>query len=79
MIRVVPDTDVVSLIFKNHPIGASYEADLAGYTLLISFMTLAELDQWAIQSKWGAARREWSRLYLERFVKVPYSRRLCTL
>jgi tRNA(fMet)-specific endonuclease VapC len=52
MTRVVVDTDVVSFIFKNHPIAALYEADLVGCTLLISFMTLAELDRWAIQSKW---------------------------
>jgi predicted nucleic acid-binding protein len=65
MTRVVVDTDVVSLIFKNHHIAALYEADLAGCILLISFMTLAELDRWAIQSKWGPARREWLRLYLE--------------
>src|ERR1035438_2944657 len=79
MTRVVVDTDVVSFIFKNHPIGTLHEADLAGCTLLISFMTLAELDRWAIQSKWGAARREWLRLYLERFVLLPYSRKLCTM
>ena len=78
MTRVVVDTDVVSFIFKNHPSGALYEADLAGCTLLISFMTLAELDRWAIQSKWGPARREWLRLYLQKFVMLPYSRRLCT-
>ena len=39
--------------FKNHPIGAVYEPDLSGRTLLISFMTLAELERWAIQSKMG--------------------------
>jgi tRNA(fMet)-specific endonuclease VapC len=79
MTHVVVDTDVVSFIFKNHPIGALYEADLAGCTLLISFMTLAELDRWAIPSNWGTARREWLRLYLERFVLLPYSRRLCRM
>ena len=68
MTRVVIDTDVVSFIFKNHPAGALYEADLTGCTLLISFMTMAELDRWAIQSKWGVSRREWLRLYLEKFV-----------
>ena len=51
MTRVVVATDVVSFIFKNHPIGVVYEADLAGGTLLISFMTPAELDRWAIGSK----------------------------
>jgi predicted nucleic acid-binding protein len=75
----VVDTDVVSFIFKNHPIGAIYESDLVGCNLLISFMTLAELDRWAIQSKWGAARREWLRLYLEKFAMLPYNRQLCTL
>jgi hypothetical protein len=42
---VVVDTDVVSFIFKNHPTGRLYEADLVGNTLLISFMTVAELDR----------------------------------
>src|SRR2546426_9100105 len=79
MSSVVVDTDVVSFIFKNHPNAALYEPELAGCTLLISFLTLAELDRWAIQSKWGPARREWLRLYLERFVLLPYSRRLCTM
>ena len=79
MTRVVVDTDVVSFVFKNHPNGTLYEADLAGRTLVLSFMTLAELDRWAIQSKWGPARCEWLRLYLQRFVVLPYSRRLCTM
>jgi tRNA(fMet)-specific endonuclease VapC len=79
MKSVVVDTDVVSFIFKNHPLGATYEAELAGSILLVSFMTLAELDRWAIQSRRGAARREWLRLYLQKFVLLPYSRRLCTL
>ena len=79
MKSVVVDTDVVSFIFKNHPLGATYEAELAGSILLVSFMTLAELDRWAIQSRWGAARREWLRLYLQKFVVLPYSRKLCTL
>ncbi len=53
MTRVVVDTDVASFIFKNHPIGALYEADLTGCTPALSFMTLAELDRWAIQIQAG--------------------------
>jgi tRNA(fMet)-specific endonuclease VapC len=64
MTRVVVDTDVASFIFKNHPIGALYEPGLTGCTL---------------QFKWGPARREWLRPYLERFVLLPYSRRLCEM
>jgi tRNA(fMet)-specific endonuclease VapC len=78
MSSVVVDTDVVSFVFKNHSIGNLYDADLAGRNLIVSFMTLAELDRWAIQSKWSEARRNWLRLYLEPFVVMPYNRALCT-
>ena len=77
MTRVVVDTDVASFIFKNHPIGALYEPDLAGCTLLISFMTVAELDRWVLEARWGEARRSRLREYLERFVVLPYDRGLC--
>jgi tRNA(fMet)-specific endonuclease VapC len=79
MSRLVVDTDVVSFLFKDHPIGALYASDLRGQTLLISFMTVAELERWAIQSQWGEARRRWLQLHLERFVVAPFNRRLCTL
>jgi predicted nucleic acid-binding protein len=78
MSGVVVDTGVASFRFKNHPIGGLYEAGLAGRTLLISFMSLAELDRGAIQAAWGETRRHWLRLYRERFVVPPYSRALCT-
>ena len=44
MNRVVVDTDVVSFLFKNHPIGNRYDPELAGRIPLISFMTVAELE-----------------------------------
>lgn len=56
MNRVVVDTDVVSFLFKNHPIGNPYDLELAGRIPLISFMTVAELERWAIQRKWNAQR-----------------------
>jgi len=41
-------------------------------------MTVAELDRWAIQSKWGEARKNWLRLYMEPFSILVYNRALCT-
>jgi len=79
MSSVVVHTDVISFIFKKQPIGVLYEADLAGRTLLVAFMTVAELERWAIQAKWGPARREWLRLYLDRFVLLSFSRRFCSV
>ena len=77
MKRVVVDTDVVSFLFKNHPIGNRYDPELAGRVPLISFMTLAELERWAIQHRWSAQRLHWLHLYLRRFTVVPSSPDLC--
>ena len=77
MNNAVIDTDIVSFLFKSHPIAYRYLADLAGRTLLISFMTVAELDRWVLEARWGVARREKLRQLLEPFVVLPYDRALC--
>lgn len=77
MNRVVVDTDVVSFLFKDHPLASRYDADLIGRTLVISFMTVAELDRWTIQARWSEARRNRLQQYLEPFVVLPYDRELC--
>ena len=78
MSRLVVDTDVVSFLFKNHPIAKLYDSDLRGNTLALSFMTIAELDRWVIQRNWGQSRRNWLNRYLDPFVILPYNRALCT-
>jgi predicted nucleic acid-binding protein len=77
MNQVVADTDVVSFLFKNHPISRRYEPDLAGRVALISFMTVAEVERWAIQYRWSEHRLHWLHLYLGRFTVVPSSPDLC--
>jgi len=74
----VVDTDVVSFLFKDNPIGSRYDADLASRILVISFMTLAELDRWAVHAKWGDIRRSRLQAHLSPFVILPYNRALCT-
>ena len=75
---VVVDTDVVSYLFKSHPVAFQYLPDLKYRTPIICFMTLAELDRWVLDAQWGEARRKRLREYLERFVVLPYDRNLCT-
>ena len=77
MNRVVVDTDVLSFLFKNHPIGRHYDPDLTGRVPLISFMTVAELERWALQNRWNEQRLHWLRLYLQKFTVVPSSPDLC--
>lgn len=75
---VVVDTDVVSYLFKSHPIAFQYLPDLTNRTPMVSFMTVAELDRWVLEARWGETRRRRLREYLERFAVLPYNRELCT-
>ncbi len=52
--RLVVDTDVVSFVFKWHPGFAPRYVDvLRGCELVISFMTMAEMRQGALDANWG--------------------------
>ena len=50
---VVVDTNVVSYIFRDDPIGEPYRAALANRRRVISFQTYAELMYGALSSNWG--------------------------
>ena len=77
MTEVVVDTDVVSFLFKSHPIGFRYDPELTDRVALISFMTVAEVERWAIQYRWSPQRLHWLHMYLRRFTVVPSSPDLC--
>lgn len=77
MNRVVADTDVISYVFKNHPFGSRYDAELSGHVTLISFMTVAEIERWVLQYHWGSDRIIRLRTFLQRFTVVPSSPDLC--
>src|SRR5262245_29986092 len=76
MTSVVLDTDVVSFLFKNDTRAQSYLPHLRDRQWLISFMTEAELEQWALLSNWHEKRVEWLRIFIARFAIVPSSRDL---
>ena len=76
MTPVVVDTDVVSFLFKNDSRAQLYLPHLLNRQWMISFMTEAELEQWALLSNWSEPRRKWLRLFLARFIIVPSSRDL---
>ncbi len=56
MTPVVLDTDVVSFLFKSDSRAEHYVPHLRDRQWLISFMTEAELEQWALLSNWNATR-----------------------
>ncbi len=49
-------TDVISILIKNHSLAEEYRAILSGKTIIVSFMTVAELKKWALKRQWGAKR-----------------------
>ncbi len=74
---LVLDTDVASFIFKGDTRAETYRPYLRGKTLALSFMTVAELYQWALVRRWG--ERQLARLdaQLASYVIVPYDKELC--
>ena len=53
---VLLDTNIVSFLFKDDSRAKAYAPYLQGQNLAISFMTVAELYQWAAVRQWGAYR-----------------------
>ena len=74
---VVVDTDVISFLLKDDTRAQTYRPQLQGKTLVLSFMTVAELYQWAYQRNWGEKRLAWLEERLRTFVIAPYDNDLC--
>jgi len=74
---LVVDTDVVSYVFRGDSRSAGFAPILNNRTLVISFMTVAELDRWAISRDWGPGRIATLERFLRRFVVQPFDRALC--
>ena len=70
---IVLDTDVVSFLLKADSRAQLYLPLLDNRQWFISFMTEAELEQWALLANWSEKRVEWLRLFLGRFAIVPSS------
>lgn len=71
------DTDIASFIFKGSDYVNSYLPLLSGHELALSFMTVAELFQWAILRQWGNSRLVQLEQYLSNYVIIPVDQPLC--
>lgn len=66
---ILLDTNIVSFILKGDTRASHYEPHLKDRQLAISFMTVAELYQWAAVRKWGERRQD----QLTQTLKVNYT------
>ena len=76
---VVVDTDVVSFQFNRDPRARGFHRHLVGNLGIVSFMTLAELNRWALHRRWGPALRDRLELFLGRFTVAHSDSGLCHL
>jgi tRNA(fMet)-specific endonuclease VapC len=74
----IVDSDVVSLVFKHDTRAAHYQPHLVGRQLNVSFMTVAELQRWALQRAWGQRRREALSRHLKQFTVLHSTADLCS-
>ena len=76
--RLVVDTDVASFIFKWHLDFAPSDVGIVrGAELVVSFMTLAEMRQGALDAKWGPRKRDVLETYLADFSVLHSDSALC--
>jgi len=76
---VVLDTNVVSYLMKGDSRPKGYQQMLVGKTLAISFMTVAELHEWACRRNWGEAKLRKLENVLRSYLVIPSSPRMCEL
>jgi len=77
MSLVLIDTDIASFIFKGSDYADPYLPLLSGQDLALSFMTVAELFQWAILRQWGDRRLAQLEQYLANYIIIPVDQPLC--
>ncbi len=74
---VLLDTNVVSFVFKGDSGAKLYAPLLQGNRLAISFMTVAELFEWAMTRKWGQPRLTRLEQTLATYLVIPVDMELC--
>src|SRR5580658_8109674 len=67
---VVMDTDVISFIFKDHELSSAFRTILAGRSLTVSLVTLAEIEYGMEAKNCGTRRRELMLRFLSRFTPL---------
>jgi predicted nucleic acid-binding protein len=66
----VVDTDVISFLFKNHSLAPAYQAILTGRPLMVSLISVAEIEYGMEVKSWGSGRRDLMRRFLGRFTPL---------
>lgn len=74
---ILIDTDVLSYLFKDDTRGDLYQDHLDGPLGFVSFMTIAELDYWAVSHNWGQRKKKALEEFLSPYSILEPDRALC--
>jgi tRNA(fMet)-specific endonuclease VapC len=72
MKSLLVDTNVFSMVFKQDSAAPGYVECMRGKRLHVSFMTVAELRQWALIRDWGKRRIESLEQALRNYVTLGF-------
>lgn len=75
--KVVVDTCILSYIYKKDTRAKAYLRLLSGLEPLLSFMTVAELYRWPLESNWGEARTTSLKLFVSSYAMLPFNKDVC--
>jgi tRNA(fMet)-specific endonuclease VapC len=78
MARVI-DTDVFSYFLKDDTRADLYRPHTDSQFLIVSFMTVAEVEKWSLRSAWGARRKAEFEKTLRRYHIQDSTRKVCRL
>lgn len=76
---VLVDTNIVSFVVRGDPVADLYRRHLDGRRLVVSSMTIAEIEKGMLRSQWGTARRSSMFDHLRGYLVHPYDRALCKM
>jgi predicted nucleic acid-binding protein len=75
--RRVIDTNIASYLLKGHSLALLYESDLQANTVILSFMSVAELREWGLKAKWAQRRNNQLDAFIGDCVVLESSVALC--
>ena len=73
------DTDIVSFFLKGDSRANKYASIVQGNRLALSFMTVAELFQWAAVRNWGQSRIAGLEKSLQNYLIIPIDIEVCRI
>lgn len=72
------DTNILSYLFREEPLGDQYAQHFKGHSTIISFQTVAELRYGMQKANWGEHRRQEQEKFIRQFRVIFPTDSVCT-